>query len=100
MTLVNFITQATTLNIFFQLDNLICNIDTISSSLLLTFTAASFFTSESSLMSLISFYFDWRHLDSSSHKDSGPFIQRSLFPKFDGDKPRDVLSAGLFFDSI
>ena len=69
MILVNLLTQATTLNIFFQLVNLICNIDTISFSILLIFNAAVFFTSGSSLMSLTSLSFYWNHLDTSYHKN-------------------------------
>ena len=89
--LVNFITQATTINIFFQLDSLICNHDTISPSILLAFTVAVFFTPGSSLMSLTSLSFDWGHLDSSHHKNSAPVSQCSIFSKFDGVKPNDVL---------
>ena len=39
------------------------------------------------------------HFDSSSHKTSGPFNHLLTFSWFDGDIPRDVVFAGLDFES-
>ena len=100
--LIHRTTHAITLSILYHDENLfrICGIVS-SSSTLLMFAVTVFLTSGlSSFTSRVSLSLLFTQLDSSFHKMSGPLTQRLTFSWLDADKPWDVSSAGLNFDSV
>ena len=99
--LIHRTTHAITLSILYHDENLfrICGTVFSSSTLLMfamTLTLTSGSSSSSSRVSLSPWF---TQLNSFFHKNSGPLTQR-LVSWLDADKPRDVSSAGLNFDSM